>query len=128
MADNEKPITFSQLPSAAQAFVKKHFAANKVSMVKMEKELLSTTYDIIFADGTKVEFDKKGNWKDVDCKHKAVPAQLVPVAIQKYVSAHFPGQEIVQIDRAERGVYDIELANGISIDFDKKGNFLRMDD
>lgn len=40
MADNDKPITFEQLPAAAQTFIKQHFADAKVAFVKMEKNFL----------------------------------------------------------------------------------------
>lgn len=31
VADNDKPVTFEQLPQAAQSFVKKHFADRNVA-------------------------------------------------------------------------------------------------
>ena len=35
VADNDKPVTFEQLPQAAQSFVKKHFADRNVAFSKM---------------------------------------------------------------------------------------------
>lgn len=38
VADNDKPVTFEQLPQAAQSFVKKHFADRNVAFSKMDKD------------------------------------------------------------------------------------------
>ena len=35
VADNDKPVTFEQLPQAAQGFVKKHFADRNVASSKI---------------------------------------------------------------------------------------------
>lgn len=37
VADNDKPVTFEQLPQAAQSFVKKHFADRNVAFSKWIK-------------------------------------------------------------------------------------------
>ena len=45
-ADNDKPISTSQLPAAAQQTLKKHFAGHKVALAKMESGLLEKSYDV----------------------------------------------------------------------------------
>ena len=69
VADNDKPVTFEQLPQAAQSFVKKHFADRNVAFSKMDKDIFDVTYDVMFVNGDKLEFDKQGNWKEMKCKH-----------------------------------------------------------
>ena len=78
-------------------------------------------------NGTEVDFDKKGNWDNVDCKTKAVPASLVPAAIAQYVKAHYPNTVIVKIDK-ERGGYEIELSNDLDLKFNSKGKLIGIDD
>ena len=65
-AGNDKPIQISQMPQAAQQFIQKHFANQSVAVAKMESELLDKNYDVIFTNGDKVEFNKKGQWTKVD--------------------------------------------------------------
>ena len=67
LADNDKPINFTQLPQAAQKFVKQHFPKAKIAFVKMETELFDKSYDVVFNNGDKLEFDKKGEWTEVNC-------------------------------------------------------------
>lgn len=58
-ADDDKPIQVNQLPQTAQTFIKTHFSDNKVAMAKMETDWFDKSYDVIFTNGDKLEFDKK---------------------------------------------------------------------
>ena len=74
MADNDRVITFDQLPAPAQTLLKQHFADKVVMIVTVDYD----DYTVMYQSGEKVEFDKKGNWKDIDCKRSAVPTALIP--------------------------------------------------
>ncbi|WP_164108607.1 MULTISPECIES: PepSY-like domain-containing protein [Sphingobacterium] len=124
----DKVITFAQLPKKAQNFVTTYYAADQVVLVKEESELLSgKSYDVKLRDGVKLEFDAKGEWTEVDAELKAVPVKIVPASILEYVKKSFPNNEIVQISRSSRK-YGVELTNGIDLEFNKKGQFVRIDD
>ena len=73
-ADDDKPITVEQLPQKAQQFIKQYFADKTVTLAKMERDFMDKSYEVLFSNGEKVEFDKNGEWKDVDCKQSVVPA------------------------------------------------------
>ena len=126
-AGNDKPIQISQMSQAAQQFIQKHFANQSVAVAKMESELLDKNYDVIFTNGDKVEFNKKGQWTKVDCKHTQVPVEIIPVAIQKYVSQQFPDAKVVKIEVTDRKGYEVDLSNGFDIEFDKKMNVIDID-
>lgn len=126
-ADNDKPIQVTEMPKAAQNFVKAHFANQSVAVAKMETDFLDKTYDVIFTNGDKVEFDKKGNWTNVDCEHTQVPAEIIPVAIQQYVSKNYPDAKVVKIEKTDRKGYDVDLNNGFDIEFDKKMRVVEID-
>ena len=64
---DDKPIEYAKLPKQSQEFISNYFAGKHIALVKMDKEFFDTSYEVIFSDGNKVEFDKKGLWKDVDC-------------------------------------------------------------
>ena len=74
-----------------------------------------------------MEFDRKGNWDNVDCQWESVPAALVPTEIATYVSTNFPGALIVKIDK-ERYGYEIELSNDLELKFNKSGKLFHIDD
>lgn len=128
LAGNDRPIAFDKLPSAARAFVTKHFADQKVSFAKYDNEILDKNYEVIFTNGTKIEFDRKGNWLDVDCKQGSVPAAIVPKAIADYIKANHPGLEIRQIEKRGRRGYQVDLSNDVDLRFDTRGAFVGFDD
>lgn len=126
-ADNDKPIQVSEMPKDAQQFIKNHFANQSVALAKMETDFLDKSYDVIFTNGDKVEFDKKGKWTKVDCEHTQVPSEIVPVAIQRYVSKNYPDAKVVKIELTDRKGYEVDLSNGLDIEFDKKMNVRKID-
>jgi len=125
-ADNERPISITQLPAPAQQLIKKYFSGQKVALTKVEKSILDTGYDVIFTNGTKVEFDRHGNWTEIRCKGTSVPAALVPAAISRYIRSHYPDARIVKIEK-ERRKYDVELSNGVEVTFDTRFRVIDID-
>ncbi len=124
-ADNDKVIDTTQLPQAAQVFIKKYFGTNKVVIAKEDAGLFISSYDVIFADGTKLEFDNDGNWTEVKCA--AVPASLIPSQIQSKINELFPGTQVLKIERDGNG-YDIKLSNRQELEFDTKFRLIDIDD
>jgi hypothetical protein len=88
---------------------------------------MSKSYDVIFTNGDKVEFDKKGNWTNVDCKHSQVPQAIIPVAIQQYVSKNYPDAKVLKIELTDHKGYEVDLSNGFDIEFDKKMRVIEID-
>ena len=126
-AGNDKPIQVTEMPKAAQEFIKSHFANQSVAVAKVETEFMDKSYDVIFTNGDKVEFDKKGKWTNVDCKHTQVPVAIIPNAIQQYVGQHYPDAKVVQIELTDRKGYDVDLNNGFDLEFDKKFRVVDID-
>ena len=124
---DDKIIPVEQLPAPAKTFVKKYFPQATIEYATKDTEFMGATYEVRLSDGTEVDFDKKGNWDNVDCKTKAVPTSLVPAAIAQYVKAHYPNTVIVKIDK-ERGGYEIELSNDLDLKFNSKGKLIGIDD
>ncbi len=124
MAD-DVVIDPAQLPEAAKTFVSKQFPDRKI--VRAEKDLdEKTSYDVKLTGGIEVEFDANGEWKKVDCKRKAVPAELVPAAIADYVKQNYKKAVITGVDRKCYG-FEIDLSKGPDLLFDQKGAFIGVD-
>lgn len=118
----------SPLPAAAKTMLKTYFPKNTVNQVKVDKNLLGgADYEVILNDGTEIEFNKDGEWQDIDCGHRSVPSKLILAPIRNYVAKNYKGAGIVKIDK-DRNDYEIELTNGIELKFDRAGKFLRIDD
>lgn len=125
-ADDDKPVRLEQMPQQAQNFIKKHFSGCTIALAKMESDFLSRSYDIIFTNGNKAEFDKSGAWKEVDCKYTEVPAAIIPSAIRDYVKKHYPDAKVLKIEKDNRD-YEVKLSNGWELKFDKRFNVTDID-
>ena len=122
-AESDRVITFDQLPATAQTLLKKHFADKVPLIVTVDWD----DYKVIYQSGEKVEFDKKGNWKELNCKTSAVPTALIPEQIKASVKQTFPGATIIKLDRDRRG-YDVKLNNGMELEFNRQFQIVEMDD
>lgn len=127
LASDDRPIEVKELPAAAQQFIQTHFPGVKVSYATVDSELMSKDYKVVFTDGRKVEFSKNGEWKEVSAKHAELPAAIVPQQIRDYVAKHHAGQAIRKIERDRHG-YEVKLANGLELDFNKRFEVVKIDD
>ena len=85
-------------------------------------------YEVIMTDGTEIKFDPQGNWKEVETRSSSsVPEGFVPLAIRKYVKANHAGTRVVGIEKTRKG-YEVELSDGIDMQFNKDAEFVRYDD
>ena len=127
LADNDKPIQIGQLPTKAQTFITTYFKHHKVALAKMESGLFYKSYDVIFTNGEKLEFDKSGDWTEIQCKMSEVPMQAVPAEIRSYVSSTYPEAKILEIERDGKE-YEVKLSNRLEITFNNKFQVIDIDD
>ena len=123
---DDKPIQVNELPATAREFISTHFAGTQVMLATMDKELFDTSYKVVFENSAEVEFDKDGEWKDIEFRNGSVPASIIPEKIKTYIQAHFPNIEVKEIDR-DKHDYEIKLSNGMELKFDRDFNLIDMD-
>lgn len=122
----EEIIKENELPAPAITFLTTNFKNNPVRTVVKDTDRRKVTYEVTLTDGTEVEFTQKGDWKEVDGDKKPIPTAFIPKAILDYVKAKYPNEQITHIDKGLRD-YDVDLTNGLDLEFDLKGKFLRID-
>lgn len=127
-ADNDKVTNnINELPQVSRTFLNNYFNGNKVSHIKIDKDLfLIDSYDVILTDGTSVEFNRDGEWKEVKSFQQNIPDTLIPAEIKQYVNQNYPSQKIMTVERGKRKV-SIDLANGLELEFDLNGNLIDID-
>lgn len=125
-AGNDKPISVNALPAKVQTLLSQHFNGQKVMLATIESGVVSRSYDVVLQNGTKLEFDKKGNLTEVDCKQDIVPAQLIPQAIRNYLKDNYAGQSVKKIE-INKNEYEVELANGLDLTFNKHFQLIDID-
>ena len=126
-ADNDRIISFEQLPAKSQEFIKKYFPDEKVSYVKEESDFMELSYEAVLATGTKIEFVGSGEWKEVECRYSTLNEEIVPVQIREYVRKNFPETKFVKIEKGYRD-YEVKLTNRLELTFDLNFNLVDIDD
>lgn len=125
-ADKDVPIQVSELPASAQYTLSTYFGGLSIALAKMESDLFSKSYDIIFTNGDKIEFDSSGNWTDIKCKATKVPSALVPKQILSYINTNYPGNNILEIEREKKEI-EVKLSNGLELTFNAKFQLIEID-
>lgn len=127
LAGNDRMISVGELPASSQQFINTYFKGLEVSYAKVDEELFDKSYKVLFVDGSKVEFRRNGDWKEIECKYGEVPAGIVPRPIRDCVSTRFAQRRIISLDRDRRS-YDVKLDNGLDLEFDSSFRLVDIDD
>lgn len=117
----------SKLPAKARDLISQNFNS-AVSMVETEKSVGKVKeYEVILTDGVQVTFSGDGEWKSVDTPNNIpVPHGLVPTSISEFVAQKHAGAYIVGIEKNKKG-FEVELSNGVDMQFDTAGVFMKYD-
>ena len=119
-------ITKSELPNKASGFIDTYFKEREVSRIEKDEDFLSVSYKVRFMDNVELEFDKSGEWDEVDGNNNALPTGFILSPIVTYVSDHYKGETITKIEKETRK-YEVKLSNGLELEFSKDGKFKRID-
>ena len=69
----EKPVSQEKLPAAAQSFLEQYYPQGNIALVMKSLDDMEVTYETIYTDGVRVEFDRRGEWKNL---HRLQPIFL----------------------------------------------------
>ncbi len=125
---DDRPISFEQLPAEAKNFIKVNFPEEIFTYATKDVDFLGTSYDVRFNSGLTIEFNSKGEWKDIESKYSTVDAKFVPEQIKSYVAAQWPGAQYRKVEKKRHGGYEVKLTNGLEVEFDRNFNVIDIDD
>ena len=93
--------------------------------VEKEKDNGKWEYEATLNDGTKIDFNNKGEWKSVDCKFSALPSGIIPDVIAADIAQRYPSQQPYKIEK-EIGGYEIDIP-GYDLYYSSAGKFIRAE-
>ena len=124
---DDKPIDYEQLPAAVKAFIQSDFPSLSISFITRDADLLDTTYDVHFTNGLKLEFNSKGEWKEISNATALIDTKYIPKEILASIASRWPDAGIKKIERYRQG-YEIELTNRLELKYDKHFRLVEIDD
>lgn len=122
MAFTTKP----KLPAEISSYLQNHFDGQNVVKYKTEWTALKKKHKVYLANGVKVKFDSKKEVYKIEGK-AGLPLSVLPTPLAEYMKAHYP-DEIFTEWKKKSYKQEIELRNGLELEFDLDGNFMRIDD
>jgi hypothetical protein len=128
--ENEELIKEKDLPETSRDFIKKHFPDIAISHIIKDKEGISVNYTVYLANGFDVDFEKKGDWDEVDGHINPIPQSilsLLPAGITDYLATNFSDNFVTEVNKEHYG-YEIGLNNGLDLKFNSNGSFIGIDD
>lgn len=121
--DKDEPVSSAELPVKAKEFVSTYFPTATITLTTKDKD----EYEVILSEGTRIDFNKAGEWKDVDAAAgKTIPSGFYPSAIDENVAEVSPEAGINEISKENYG-YEVELLSGVEMRFDHNGAFISFD-
>lgn len=117
-------ISPNALPESIKQFITTHFKA-QIGLVEMDRK----SYEIYLTDGTELEFDIMGNWKEIESKLIPIDFAVLPANIASIIKNQFPNTTLVEVER-KINYYKIKLSNRMKIRIDPNGTILsqKVDD
>lgn len=115
-----------ELPVEVINFISKYFGDTVIHTYEIESSVLGgKSYEVTFQNGASVEFDDKGNWKEVS-HPSGINNELVPSMIVDFVKKNHPNILMKKISKEKKEI-EVELTNGVELIFSDTGNFLRIE-
>lgn len=87
----------------AQEFIHTHFKGVKV--VKCEVESPWTQFDVRMANGYELEFDRVGNWTEIQKEKGGISSSILGVLPQRsysYLQSNYSGVSVEKIERQKK--------------------------
>lgn len=124
---DDRPVTFNQLPQAAQNFINTNYPNEKVSFATVDDDLLRPDYSVVLANGVKLQFEHNGTLDKIETRNGEIPAGIIPVQIIETVKSHYPDAEIIEYEIG-RKTYEVKLSNRMELKFSSSFAIIEIDD
>lgn len=120
-----------ELPQNSRDFIAQHFASESIASVQVEDSWLpwdnDDMYEVHFSSGLELSFNKAGEITEIDAaKDQQLPMEVLPAEIQSYVGSNYQNAAVSSWEKDGKD-QDVELSNGVDLEFDKNGKFVRVD-
>ena len=124
---DDRPVTFNQLPAAAQNFIKSTYPNEKVSFATVDDDIIMPDYQVVLANGVKVQFEHNGKLEKIESRNGGIPAGIIPVQIIEAVKSYYPDAEILGYEIGRR-TYEVKLSNRMELKFNRNFVVIELDD
>lgn len=115
------------LPQSVTTFLSEQYPNVAIAKYEVKSNIGGKEFEVKLNNGVEVDFDAEGNWNEIKDPN-GVPQALVPEKIRSYVDQNYAGIKIESFNKkSDRNKMKADLLNGVDLEFDMEGKFLRID-
>ena len=107
-----------KIPHLAQNQLKAYFPDATVVEATKDESKIKNNYEVVLSDGTKLEFDKDGNWLFVDRGGEPIPTRMIPGQVHMVLNKNFGEYKVIKMEKDEKRNSEITLSDGTKVFFD----------
>lgn len=123
---DSRVVSSSTLPAVATTFLKTHFPMASIVSVYVSEDSDSLVYTVRLGDHTKLEFNARGEWREVDMQGRPIPIAIIPASIRKYLQVNHPGVSVIKIEKQSKYCFEVDLVGDIELTFDSSGRLMEF--
>lgn len=121
LAQDKQPIDVAKLPSLAQSNLKAYYSDVEITEAATGTGKLKNEYYVTLANGTRLTFDKHGQWTEVVANEGGeIPTRMVNGRVQMYLSKNHPGAKVVRMKKDKKSNYEFDLDDGKNLYFNEQ--------
>lgn len=125
LANAQQKQKIKKLPPEATTFLEANFKGVEIQEMHKEAEGTTFKYEVKLANGTEVEFNNRGRWKEIESKTLSLPTTMLQPTVGQYISKNYPNAKVTEIKKGVRFNF-VEINDAIKLQFDSEGNFYRI--
>jgi hypothetical protein len=123
--DKEEVIPSNALSGEIKSYISTHFPNKSIIQVIRDRDGLTKTYDVMLSESISLEFNRKNEIIEIDGLTE-LPLSVIPQRIRQYVIDNSPSNLITDWELDDKN-QQIQLDNGLDLEFNMNGDFLRID-
>ena len=120
------PINPEDLPPQVKSYLAETFPGQTVVKATRDLEGQWYTYDVYLRDKISIGFNRKLEAVEMHCPTQ-LPSAALPAEVSNYIKDTYPGRFPVEW-KMEESRQTVELDDGMLLEFNKKGRFVKIAD
>ena len=124
---DDRPVTFNQLPQAAQTFINTNYPDEKVAFATVDDDFIRPDYHVALVSGVMLQFEHSGSLEKIETRNGNIPAGIIPFQIIDVVKQYYPEAQRTEYEIGKRS-YEVKLSNRMEMKFNTKFQVIELDD
>ena len=116
-------VEVAELPEQSRNFLETNFNGFQVNRATKDVSSFDEYYEIFLNNGITIDFNRIGEWTEVDGNGLSIPTSFIDEEIVSYINTNFPTFPIENIDKKPYG-YEVDLINNTELRFNTSGKLI----